>query len=104
MGLGGGIVFVGVTLGADVDDSASVGDGGACVAVDRGVAVDASVSLDAAVMVDAGERVRVSPCFAPPPQATNTGTVKTKARARTTNLCHGLLFGHTVDHFLLRHR
>jgi len=73
----------GVALGVAVNSGVAVGVGpGVTVVVGVGVGVF-SFSL---------------------PQAANIGTIKTKARARAINLYHKLLFGHMVNHPLLRHR
>jgi hypothetical protein len=68
------------------------------IAVGVAVCVGVGVSVGPTVTVHVGERVGVSNCFAPPPHAASTGTIKTKARARAMNLHHKVLFGHMVNH------
>ena len=73
------------------------------VAVGVGPGVAAGVGVGVAVSVGV-VGVDVGLAFSFPPQAANIGTIKTKARARAMNLYHKLLFGHMVNHLLLRHR
>jgi hypothetical protein len=69
-----------------------------------GVAVDVAVAVGVGPDVAVGGGVVVGVFSFSLPQATNIGTIKTRARARAMNLYHKLLFGHMVNYLPLQHR
>jgi hypothetical protein len=114
-------ITVPVEVAAEVPGTAGEGVGvaietGVAVGVETGVAVTAGVGEGVGVAIETGVAVGVETGVAVTagvgvgvfsfslPQAANIGTIKTKAKARAMNLHHKLLFGHMVNHLLLRHR
>jgi len=82
-------IFTGsADVGVDVTEGVVVGLG-----VTAGVIVGLSVV--------AGVGVEEGVCSFALPQATNMGTTKTKAKAKTTILFCKLLFGYIINHLLL---